>query len=222
MLSILKVVSGSEESETPTSVALKLNKLVPNVARTMNRLSEMGVLESERKGKTKHYRVPTHQVEEVKSIIEQAMGGGVSDARSRLTESFYQNLLYSSLRKFVPNGWEVSVNPKLHDNAALSLDLGVSDGTGLIAGVELNMGPPGQHLYALIGRTVVGISDSLKVLILVVLTTHAKNYGFLKRIRKMDSQPRFGVILREMPVQSETTFAESTAKDIINVIKSSR
>jgi hypothetical protein len=60
------------------------------------------------------------------------------------------------------------------------------------------------------------------MLILVLLATHAKDYDFLRQIRHANSRPRFGVILREMPVESETTFAEGVAKEIINTIRGSR
>jgi len=223
MLSILKVVSNSEKGETPSSAALKLNKLTPNVARMMSNLNRMGVLESERMGKRKLYRVPEAKRNEFKAIIKQAVASGVSDARSRLTESFYQNSLYTSLTSLAPDGWKVSTNVKLQSGAAmLNLDLTIADDKGRVAGVELNMGPPGQHLYALIGKALVSGTKSLQMLILVLLATHAKDYDFLKQIRHANSRPRFGVILREMPVESETTFAEGVAKEIINTIRSSR
>jgi hypothetical protein len=60
------------------------------------------------------------------------------------------------------------------------------------------------------------------MLILVLLATHAEEYDFLKQIRSANSRPRFGVILKEMPVESETAFAEGVAKEIINTIRSSR
>jgi predicted transcriptional regulator len=218
MLSVLKIVS--EKSQTPTDVALKLNKLPSNIARMMSALDRMGVLEAERRGKTKLYRIPESKRVEMKSIIEETMNGDVSDARSRLTERFYQNLLYSGLRKVAPNGWNISVNPKLQmGGTTLSLDVGISDESGLVAGVELNMGPPGQHLYALIGRAIVGQREGIRVLILVLLTPHANDFAFLKRIRLLKSQPRFEVILREMPLASETVFAQNTAKEILSIIK---
>jgi predicted transcriptional regulator len=223
MLSILKVVSNSEKGETPSSVAVKLNKLTPNVARIMSNLNRMGVLRSERMGKRKLYSVPEAKRNEIKAIIKQAVADGVSDARSRLTESFYQNSLYTSLTTLVPDGWKVSTNVKLQSGAAmLNLDLTISDDKGRVAGVELNMGPPGQHLYAVIGKALVSGAKQLQMLILVLLATHAKDYEFLKQIRSANSRPRFGVILREMPVESETTFAEGVAKEIINTIRSSR
>ncbi len=224
MLSILKTVNNSKSGESPSSVALKLNKWAPNVARTMSRLSRMGVLESERKGKMKLYSVPEPRRAEVKSIIEQAVVSGVSDAHSRLTESFYQNLLYTSLRNTIPPGWKVASNVKLKSGiSTVNLDLTITDDTRRITGVELNMGPPGQHLYTLIGRAMVGISaKSFHMLIFVLLAAHVEDYGFLKEIRSAKSQPRFGVILREMPVESETTFAEGVAKEIIRIIRTQR
>jgi hypothetical protein len=223
MLSILKVVSSSEKGETPGSVALKLNKLSANVARMMSKLNSMGVLGSERMGKMKLYSVPEDKRNAIKAIIKQVVADGVSDARSRLTESFYQNSLYTSLTTQIPHGWKVSSNVELKSGAAMiNLDLTISDDTGRVAGVELNMGPPGQHLYALIGKALVFGAKPLQMLILVLLATHAKDYGFLKRIRSVNSQPRFGVILREMPVESETMFAEGVAKEILNIIRSSR
>jgi hypothetical protein len=84
------------------------------------------------------------------------------------------------------------------------------------------MGPPGQHLYALIGKALVFGAKQLQMLVLVLLATHAKDYDFLKQIRSASSRPRFDVILREMPVGSETTFADGVAKEILNTIRSSR
>jgi hypothetical protein len=223
MLSILKAVSESEEGDTPSNVALRLNKLTANVARMMSRLSRMGILTSERAGRKKLYSVPEARRNETKAIIKKAVAYGVSDARSRLTESFYQNSLYTSLTNLVPDGWKVSTNVKLQSGAAmLNLDLTIADDKGRVAGVELNMGPPGQHLYALIGKALVSGTKQLQMLILVLLTNHAKDYDFLKQINSANSRPRFGVILREMPVESETAFAEGVAKEILNTIRSSR
>jgi predicted transcriptional regulator len=222
MLSILKAVSESEEGDTPSNVALRLNKLTANVARMMSRLSRMGILTSERVGRKKLYSVPEARRSETKAIIKKAVAYGVSDVRSRLTESFYQNSLYTSLTNLVPDGWKVSTNVKLQSGAAmLNLDLTISDDKGQVVGVELNMGPPGQHLYALIGKALVA-AKSLQMLILVLLAVRAKDYDFLRQIKSADSRPRFGVILREMPVESETAFAEGVAKEIITTIRSSR
>jgi hypothetical protein len=223
MLSILKIISASEAGETPSSAAMKLNKLTPNVARMTSQMRRMGILTSKRTGKMKVYTVPKAKHDEVKAIIDEAVASTVSDARSRLTESFYQNLLYSSLSHSVPQGWRVSANPKLKsDDSMLSLDLSLTDDTGQVTGVELNMGPPGQHLYALIGRSLVGVGDAFKMVILVLLTTHAKNYRFLERIRSVNSQPRFGVVLREMPAESETALANGVAKEIVDTIRNPR
>jgi hypothetical protein len=223
MLSVLKVVSNSENGETPSSVALRLNKLTPNVARMMSRLNGMGVLGSERMGKKKLYSVPESRRNEIKAIIKKAVADGVSDARSRLTESFYQNSLYTSLTNLAPDGWKVSTNAKLQSGAAmLNLDLTISDNTGRVAGVELNMGPPAQHLYSLVGKALVSGARSLQILILVLLATHAKDYDFLRQIRSANSRPRFSVILREMPLESGSDFADGVAKEILNIIRSSR
>jgi hypothetical protein len=72
------------------------------------------------------------------------------------------------------------------------------------------------------GKALVTGAKPLQMLILVLLAARAKDYDFLKQIKSADSRPRFGVILREMPVESETAFAEGVAKEILNTIRSSR
>jgi hypothetical protein len=88
-------------------------------------------------------------------------------------------------------------------------------------GVELNVGPPGDHFYSTIGRALIGSKDAnFTMLIVVLLAPDSNNYGFPRLIRARAETPiSFGFICEDMPLRSEAAFGEDVARKIVELIE---
>jgi hypothetical protein len=208
-------------------LSANLGKWGPNIARVLADLRGMGLLEVERKGKVRLYQVPRSKKAKVQSIIEQAMLQQISPEpaerpRSWLTESFYQDLLYNALKKYLPSRYRLAISNERIElkNSKLSLDFVILMGDGSRVGVELNVGPPGDHFYSTIGKVLLGSNDAnLAMLIVVLLAPDSNKYGFPRLIRAGAETPiSFGFICEDMPLRSEVGFGEDVARKIVELI----
>lgn len=88
-------------------------------------------------------------------------------------------------------------------------------------GVELNVGPPGDHFYSTIGKALIGSKDAnLVMLIVVLLAPDSKDYGFPSLIGSGAERPiSFGFICEDMPLKSEVAFGEDVARKIVELIE---
>jgi hypothetical protein len=88
-------------------------------------------------------------------------------------------------------------------------------------GVELNVGPPGDHFYSTIGKALTGSKyANLVMLILVLLAPDSKEYGFPRLIRAGAERPvSFGFICEDMPLGSEVAFGEDVVRKMMELIE---
>lgn len=227
VLSTLRAIAGADSPVTPSILSTKLGKWGPNIARVLSDLRSMGLVEVERKGRVRLYQVPRSKKAKVQSIIEQATRQQASlepadRSRSWLTESFYQDILYNALENNLPSGCGLSKNQRIEPkNSKPSLDMIISMNDGSRIGVELNVGPPGDHFYSTIGRTLIGSKDAnLAMLIVVLLAPNSNDYSFPRLIRAGAERPiSFGFICEDMPLKSEVAFGEDVARRITKLIE---
>lgn len=227
MLSALRAITQADSPISPSKLSKELGKLAPNIARVLSNLRRMGLLEVEQKGKLRLYQVPRSKKAKVKSIIEHAMLQQISPEpaerpRSWLTESFYQDFLYNALKSSLPDGCRLTTNERIQlNNSKLSLDMVIVMGEGSRIGVELNVGPPGDHFYSTIGKALIGSKDAnLVMLIVVLLAPDSKDYGFPSLIGSGAERPiSFGFICEDMPLKSEVAFGEDVARKIVELIE---
>lgn len=182
----------------------------------------MGLVESERQGRFRIYKVQESKRAFVKSLIEQASQHEPSAMISPLTEGFWLNILQSGLKETLPSKWRIMSNERVGLNGrSVILDLVLHEKGGPNIGVELNVGSPREHLYSMIGKVAGFTSKDLALLILVLLTTHPETDPYWRRImqRQEPGLTRFAAILKQIPCESETVFREETTREIVRVIE---
>jgi hypothetical protein len=131
-------------------------------------------------------------------------------------------VLLEHVENNLPSGCGLSKNERIKlNNSKLSLDMVISTNDGSRVGVELNVGPPGDHFYSTIGRTLIGSQDAnLAMLIAVLLAPNSNDYGFPRLICAGAEKPiSFGFICEDMPLKSEVAFAEAVARRITKLIE---
>jgi len=224
MLMTLRCIYFSESALSAGILSTKLRKWLPNIVRVLNALINMQLLEIERQGRIKLYKVPSSKRALTKSLIDEATRRELPAQTSPLSESFWVNILYSRLRQLLPPDWGISANEKLRLNrASVSVDLVIRRGDGLRFGIELNVGSPAEHLHSMIGKVMGFKIEDLAMLIVVLLTSHPENHAFLYRITKRveSGWTRFALILKGMPLEPET-YGEAIAKKILRLIQTFR
>ena len=217
MLTVLSTVLDSESGLTVSELVARTGKWLPNVMRVLKDLTVWGLVEAERERGAKVYRVPITKRRFVKSIVDRASRGTESSSQ---TERFYKNVLAISLKQLLLEGYEVSSDERIRlGKSLLNLDLVIRRENGHLFGVEVNIGPPGEHLYAVLGKTSCLHSKELVMLIVVLLAPEAQHNEFVERIvsRPNEGWCRFAIIYAQTSLDSK--MGEETAKKIIALIE---
>jgi len=226
VLATLRAIAEASSPVTPSALSKGLSKLEPNIAHALRNLRNTGLVEVKPKGRMRLYQIPCSKKAEVQLMIEQAMLKQTSSElaerqRIHLTKRFYQDIIRRALMKALPNGCHIATNEKIKlNNSQLDLSTVISMNDGTRIGVELNVGPPGNHFYSTIGKALTFKAANLVLMIVVLLAPNSRDYNLPRLISAGSGSPAsFGFVCEDMPLKSAPVFGEETARKIMDMIK---
>lgn len=215
--SVLSTSLESESGLTASDLAAMIGKLLPNVMRVLKDLTAWGLVVTESEKGTKLYRVPFARRRYIKSVVDRA--SRVTESSSQ-TERFYKNVLANSLKQLLPHGWEISADERISlGRNKLNLDLVIRKKNGHRFGVEVNIGPAGEHLYAVLGKACCFQAKELIMLIVVLLAPLAERDEFVERIASRPHQGWCKLAFTYAQTSLDAEMGKKTAKEIITLIE---